>query len=831
MIDILNYLKRKKNAICSMNMVLATFLMMVGNSVIGQTTLTDGDIAFTRIGMDNDEFSVLFLTDIAASTVLFITDDSWDGSALFTNDQFTIKMVINSSISAGEEMHVNALLFSVSFTSGASPSTVTMTSVGANDISDGANFLSAGGDNIFIYQGTFRSPTAIIAGITANTGVEGTSGNAWQASTGSYNTFLPSDKTNGVNGFLGLFPVGATQSEVDNARYKTTAPHSGDKATVMAAIMNLNNWEFDNETPFSPSTTSFTISSGNTPPTFTSLFGSVQNTNEDTGVAISFDNIAAQGNETDSDGSVVAFVVKAVSSGTLIINGSPYAATTNNEITAAKSALWTPATNANGTLNAFTITAKDNAGDESTSGAIQATVSVTAVNDDPTLTGLPASIRVTEDVASDVDLSSATFADVDAGLNDVSLVITAAAGTLSAVSGGDVSIYNSGTSSINLSGTASNIDTYLNTASNIQYTTVSNSNTATNLTFVANDEGNSGTGGGTLVSVGSSVTVNITAVNDEPSFTLPGNNLTVSQNAGATTESAFATGMSHNDGNTQNLYFYVSNNNNDIFSAQPDIDETSGNLTFAPVSGAFGKATVSVFLKDDGGTSPGDDTSPTQTFDIFVTPDNIKINEVNAASTTSEFVEIYDGGSGSTDLSDLMLIFYSGSDASDGVYGEEDLSGSTDADGFYVVGETGVTNLDQDWGEFVVQDGTDAVVLYVGSASDFTSGDAPITDGLVDVLVYGSADDSALRTALGGPTLSPAGDASNSISRAIDGTGSFVAQMPSPGVTNDVTPPVSPVVTTPSGSVTVNSATQTLSGTMQKTESPCTLMPMTTMMA
>ena len=552
----------------------------------------------------------------------------------------------------------------------------------------------------------------------------------------------------------------------------------------------------------------------NTPPTFTSLYGSVQSTNEDTGVDITFAEITAQGNEADVDGTVDAFVVKAVSSGTLTINSSAYAATTNDEITAAKSAFWTPATNANGTLNAFTVTAKDDAGDESTSGAVQATVSVTAVNDDPTLTGLPASITVTEDVASDVDLSSATFADVDAGSNNVSLVITAAAGTLSAVSGGDVSIYNSGTSSINLYGTVSNIDTYLNTASNIQYTTVSNSNTDTNLTFVANDGGNTGAGSVTTISVGASVTVNITPVNDEPSFTLPGNNLTVSQNAVATTESAFATGMSDNDGNTQNLYFYVSNNNNDIFSAQPDIDETSGDLTFAPVSGAFGKATVSVFLKDDGkGTPTGDDTSPTQTFDIFVTPDNIKINEVNAASTTSEFVEIYDGGSGSTDLSDLVLIFYSGSDASDGVYGEEDLSGSTDADGFYVVGETGVTNLDQDWGEFVVQDGTDAVVLYVGSASDFTSGDAPITDGLVDVLVYGSADDSALRTALGGPTLSPAGDASNSISRAIDGTGSFVAQTPSPGVTNDVTPPASPVVTSPSGSVTVNSASQTLIGT------------------
>ena len=39
---------------------------------------------------------------------------------------------------------------------------------------------------------------------------------------------------------------------------------------------------------------------------------------------------------------------------------------------------------------------------------------IAAVNDDPTLTGLPASITVTEDVGSNVDLSAATFADEDA---------------------------------------------------------------------------------------------------------------------------------------------------------------------------------------------------------------------------------------------------------------------------------------------------------------------------------------------------------------------------------------------------------------------------------
>lgn len=68
-----------------------------------------------------------------------------------------------------------------------------------------------------------------------------------------------------------------------------------------------------------------------------------------------------------------------------------------------------------------------------------------------------------------------------------------------------------------LSGTASDIDTYLNTASNIQYTGAlnANGNNATTLTLTANDGGNTGSGGGGNVALGT-VSVNITPVNDRP---------------------------------------------------------------------------------------------------------------------------------------------------------------------------------------------------------------------------------------------------------------------------------------------------------------------------
>jgi len=276
--------------------------------------------------------------------------------------------------------------------------------------------------------------------------------------------------------------------------------------------------------------------------------------------------------------------------------------------------------------------------------------------------------------------------------------------------------------------------------------------------------------------------------NSAPSFTI-GANQTVSQSAGAQTIAGHSTGMTDNDGSTQTLTFNVANDNNGIFDVQPDIDESTGNLTFTPKSSTFGKATVTVSLSDDGGTSSGGvDQSADQTFDIFITPDNIKINEVHAsAGADAEFIEVFNTGGSATSLSGLVMVWFNGSD--DLSYKDFSLSGSTNASGFYVIGENGFASKDQDWGSTSLQNGPDAVAIYVGSASDFTNGDAATTDGLVDVIVYGSSDDAALRTALGNPALQVAGSSSNSISRTPDGTGGFVAQAASPQATNDVTAP------------------------------------------
>ncbi|TLU81707.1 MAG: hypothetical protein FDX30_12260, partial [Chlorobium sp.] len=137
----------------------------------------------------------------------------------------------------------------------------------------------------------------------------------------------------------------------------------------------------------SSSVQTITVTTVNDAPTLTAFDGTVATTNEDTQVAITFADLASNSNAADADGSVTAFVVQGVTSGTLLIgsdknSATPYDPSANNIIDAAHNAYWTPAADANGTLDAFTVIAKDDLGAQS-SAPVQAAVSVTPVNDAP----------------------------------------------------------------------------------------------------------------------------------------------------------------------------------------------------------------------------------------------------------------------------------------------------------------------------------------------------------------------------------------------------------------------------------------------------------------
>ncbi|MGH8915491.1 MAG: ExeM/NucH family extracellular endonuclease, partial [Acidimicrobiia bacterium] len=125
-------------------------------------------------------------------------------------------------------------------------------------------------------------------------------------------------------------------------------------------------------------------------------------------------------------------------------------------------------------------------------------------------------------------------------------------------------------------------------------------------------------------------------------------------------------------------------------------------------------------------------------------PSPFIINEVDSdtpGTDAAEFVELYDGGAGSTSLDGLVLVFYNGSDAL--TYGSVDLDGlSTDSDGYAVIcGDAAdiAAECDLD-SSVVIQNGADAVALYQGDGSDFPGNMALTVDGLVDAVVYGTSD-------------------------------------------------------------------------------------------
>ena len=156
------------------------------------------------------------------------------------------------------------------------------------------------------------------------------------------------------------------------------------------------------------------------------------------------------------------------------------------------------------------------------------TVTITPVNDAPTIDDLPDSVTVAEDTPSDVDLSAATFADVDSGDSPITLTIASGLGILTATDGGGVTVTGSGTGTIVLTGSVGDIDAFLDSPSNIQYTGPAdlNGTGADALTLTANDGGASGEGDGQDIDLGT-VAVDITPVNDAPTITGPAGPFTV----------------------------------------------------------------------------------------------------------------------------------------------------------------------------------------------------------------------------------------------------------------------------------------------------------------
>src|SRR5690606_29690099 len=139
---------------------------------------------------------------------------------------------------------------------------------------------------------------------------------------------------------------------------------------------------------------------------------------------------------------------------------------------------------------------------------------------------LPAgNIGVTEDVTSPI--TGISFSDPDAGSGGLTATFSVPSGSLSATSGGGVTVSGTGSSRV-LNGTLSALNNFIS-GSNLTYLTAPNATTNVTLTVTINDNGNTGTGN--PQSATGTKTLAVTAVNDAPAIVAPGE---LRVNAGAT---------------------------------------------------------------------------------------------------------------------------------------------------------------------------------------------------------------------------------------------------------------------------------------------------------
>jgi Ca2+-binding RTX toxin-like protein len=126
--------------------------------------------------------------------------------------------------------------------------------------------------------------------------------------------------------------------------------------------------------------TAASLQGANTAPTISSITP-LTGASEDTAFTITWEALKAASNAADAESDAIFFRVEQVSSGTLRLGGVAVTAGVT-AIGAGQSLSWTPASDANGLLNAFLVRAAD-AGGVST-GVVQVQVQTTPVNDAPT---------------------------------------------------------------------------------------------------------------------------------------------------------------------------------------------------------------------------------------------------------------------------------------------------------------------------------------------------------------------------------------------------------------------------------------------------------------
>ena len=240
----------------------------------------------------------------------------------------------------------------------------------------------------------------------------------------------------------------------------------------------------------------------------------------------------------------------------------------------------------------------------------------------------------------------------------------------------------------------------------LTYTPAANAAGTATIDIVLKDDGGTANGGQDT-STPASFTITVNPVNDAPSFT-KGADQTINEDAGSQFVSGWATNISTGAANEfQSLQFTVTNNSNpSLFSSAPFIG-SSGSLSYTPAFNANGTATITIVLKDNGGTANGgQDTSAEETFTITVNAVNDSpVNQFPFSPST---------------LTDTPLVF---STATFNAISVSDVDAGSDALNVTLTATSGTVSLSGVGGlTFGTGDGTDdATVSFSGTLTSINA--------------------------------------------------------------------------------------------------------------
>lgn len=316
-------------------------------------------------------------------------------------------------------------------------------------------------------------------------------------------------------------------------------------------------------------------------------------------------------------GATQTLTVTASSNNTALI---PNPAVTYTSPNATGSVSYTPVANASGSAT-ITVTVTDSGG--TANGGInsttrQFTVTVTAVNDAPSLNTIANPGAVLED-AGQQSVSLTGIADGDPEATQT-LSIVATSSNTGLIPNPTVSY-----SSPNANGS-------------LGFTPVANASGTATITVTVSDNG--GTANGGVASFSRQFTVNVTPVNDAPTLNAITNPAAINEDAAEQTLSLAGIGMGNGD--SGQVLTLSATSNNTALIPNPTVSYSSpnatGSISYTPLANQSGTAVITVTVTDNGGTANGGDNAISQQFTVNV----VAVNDaptLNAIPTPAAILE------------------------------------------------------------------------------------------------------------------------------------------------------------------------------------------------